>query len=227
MSSCVVPLASWNSSIVAYRLKFTRMGTVPSGLWCASLLVSDHTKLLQHWPSLTYCQCRMKWSQANITRSITLYWQSRDTMIPDRRRVDRENLDLCFSRIPVSLSQLSGVHNLQTNNWEKSFCMRESLYLGNESLPVPIVCYHPEWHLRHGDFFQFKKFTILVVPVRGLFWGIFLMYHVQNYFISISPLNPRDVFWEDISRLLQKIFLVLCLCHVLLKLYECFRPCLK
>lgn len=116
-----MPLASWNSSIAAYGLKFTRMGTVPAGLWCVSLLVSGHTKLLQHWPSLTHCQCWMKWSQANITRSITLYWQSRDTMILDRRRVDRENLDLCFSRIPVSPSQLSGVHNLQTNNREKSF----------------------------------------------------------------------------------------------------------
>ena len=39
MSSHIVPLKSHNSPGAASGLKFTGMGTVSSGLWCASLLV--------------------------------------------------------------------------------------------------------------------------------------------------------------------------------------------
>lgn len=107
--------------------------------------------------------------------------------------------------------------------------MRNSSRLGNEILPVHIVISHHEWALRLGDLLQFKKKICnassprLMVILRY----IFFVHHVQNLLVSISPLNPRDVLLEDFCRLLQDVFLVLCLCHVLLILYESFRPCLK
>ena len=123
------------------------------------------TQLIQHRLSLRTFKHETHIASAwwNSLRQIcaashsTLYWQSKDAVIPEGRRLDGENLDSCLSRIPVSLSQFSGVHDLQKIYWEKSPCIRESLYLGNENLLMNIVFHHTEWHLIPGNLFQLKK----------------------------------------------------------------------
>lgn len=122
-------------------------------------------------------------------------------------------------------SQQSGVHELQTTGRTLPPGVRDSLHLSGNLLLL-LSC---KWHLRHGDFFQLKKkFAILAAPEKGFFLEeYFFMPHLPDPFISISPLSPRDVLEEDFSRLLQDVFLVLRLCHVLLNFYECFRPCPK
>lgn len=139
--------------------------------------------------------------------------------------VIREHPNFCFSRIPAGLSQLSGVHELQTNNQKDSSNVRDALYPESGNLRLLSLC---KYHLRHGDFFSIKKILQVWLSWGGVYFEeYFFMPHLQDPFIFISPLSPRAVIWENFSRLLQGVFLVLCLCHVLLQFYECFRPCLK
>lgn len=89
------------------------------------------------------------------------------------RRVGKENLISASPDSQPVLNQTSGDDVWQTNTWEHSPCMRDSSYSGNENLPMHVVISHHEWHLRHGDLLQFKKFAMLAAPGRTLFWGIF------------------------------------------------------
>lgn len=58
----------------------------------------------------------------------TSLWKSKDTIMPEGRRLDRGNLDFCLPRASVSPSQVSELHDLPTNNWEKAACRRDWWY---------------------------------------------------------------------------------------------------
>ena len=104
-----------------------------------------------------------------LPEPFTLYQESRDTVTPEGGRVAGQGKPQFLLLQNPSQSQLSGVHELQSDKELSS--VRDSLHLGSGSLTVLSSC---RWHLRRDDFFSIKKKNaILVAPGRGLFWGVF------------------------------------------------------
>lgn len=182
MSSCVFLLKSQNS-VATSGAEFP-----------------GYTHLSQRW--LSFVTLKMKhtlprpregvWGKYVLPELITLYWLSRDTVIPEGGRVGRQEKPW-FLLLHNPTQSKPAVWSSWTVNkqLEVSLCERFIVSGGWQFTYTCCPLSSCKWHLRHGNFFQPKKKNLQFwLPLgRGVFWGVFFY---------ASPSGPFNFhfFWE-------------------------------